>query len=201
MHRAWQDAPHDAREDTRAPMTNSADLAAQRAETIAEGLRWREGHRDSSNMRGLDRIEITVVDGLSYEAHGPGGPPGEMRIGEPIERGGSGVGSSPLSHFLTGAGSCLLNQFVRIGIAERYPLIFLGALVRGEFRREAGGAFERITCTVRAEGSVSADVARHLVERAERLCYVHRTLVRAVEMTTVLIIDGNEAVRRVEGPA
>jgi uncharacterized OsmC-like protein len=47
-----------------------------------------------------------------------------MSVGEPVERGGSGEGTGPLSHFLTGAGSCLLNQFVRIAIAEGYDLAF-----------------------------------------------------------------------------
>lgn len=167
---------------------------------ITDGVRRREEHRDRSAMRGLDRIEIEVIKGLSYDARSRSEPHGPMRIGEPVDRGGDGIGASPLSHFLTGAGACLLNQFVRVSIAEGYPLTFLGASVRGEFGREAGGRFERIACEVRATGSVPIDVAEQLVERAERLCYVHRTLVAAVEMTTVLVLDGREAVRHVEGP-
>jgi uncharacterized OsmC-like protein len=167
---------------------------------ITEGIRRREEHREPSAMRGLDRIEISVLEGLSYEARAEAEPHGTMRVGEPVDRGGDGSGATPLSHFLTGAGACLLNQFVRVSIAEGLPLRFLGTSVRGEFGREAGGRFQRIVCEVRAEGSIDARAAESLMIRAERLCYVHQTLVAAVEMTTVLVVDGHELARHVNGP-
>ena len=167
---------------------------------IAEGIRHREEHRDPATMRGVDRIEITVAEGLSYEARNPHEPDGAMRVGEPIARGGDGSGASPLSHFLTGAGSCLLNQFVRVAITERLPLRFLGASVRGEFRREAGGRIQRIACEVHATGSIDESTAEALMVRAERLCYVHQTLVAAVEMTTTLVVDGRTVAHHVDGP-
>jgi uncharacterized OsmC-like protein len=171
-----------------------------RRQLIVEGIRKREEHRDPATMRGLDRIEVTVLEGLSYEATSPLEPDGRMRIGEPVERGGDGSGASPLSHFLTGVGSCLLNQFIRCSIAQDLPLRFLGASVRGEFRRESGGRFVRIDCEIRADGSIDMGAADSLVTRAERLCYVHQTLVPAVEMTTRLVLDGRELVRHVDGP-
>jgi uncharacterized OsmC-like protein len=167
---------------------------------IAEGIRHREEHRDPATMRGVDRIEITVAEGLSYEARNPHEPDGAMRVGEPIARGGDGSGASPLSHFLTGAGSCLLNQFVRVAITERLPLRFLGASVRGEFRREAGGRIQRIACEVHATGSIDESTAEALMVRAERLCYVHQTLVTTVEMTTTLVVDGRTVAHHVDGP-
>ena len=174
--------------------------AADRDAIIAAGIRRREEHSNPANMRGLDRVEITVQEGLSYEARNPHESDGAMRIGEPVERGGDGSGSSPLSHFLTGAGSCLLNQFVRVAITEALPLRFLGASVRGEFRRETGGRMQRIACEVRATGSIDEAGAAALMARAERLCYVHQTLVAAVEMTTTLVVEGRTVARHVEGP-
>lgn len=171
-----------------------------RAELIANGIRRREEHGGRTAVRGLDRIEISVLEGLSYEARAEAEPHGPMRVGEPVDRGGDGTGATPLSHFLTGAGACLLNQFVRVSIAEGLPLTFLGASVRGEFRREAGGRFQRITCEVRAEGSIDGEAADSLMSRAERLCYVHQTLAASVEMTTVLVVDGRQVGRHVEGP-
>ena len=173
---------------------------ADRREVIANGIRHREEHRDPATMRGLDRVEISVTEGLSYASQNPREPDGRMRVGEPLERGGDGTGATPLSHFLTGAGSCLLNQFVRCAIADGLEIRFVGASVRGEFRREAGGRFERIECEVRAEGSIDTATATTLLARAERLCYVHQTLVRSVEMTTRLVVDGREVTRHVEGP-
>lgn len=184
----------------RPAMSGATPPDAERAAVIADGLRRREQRQDPASMRGLDLIDIEVVDVLTYEAHGRGEPDALMRVGEPVERGGTGAGASPLSHFLTGVGACLMNQVVRVAISEAYPLTVLGTSVRGEFRREAGGAFERIACRLRADGTLTADVARHLVERAEKLCYIHRTLVHAVEMTTILVLNGEEIVRRTDGP-
>lgn len=167
---------------------------------ITEGVRQREERREPVAMRGLDRIEISVIEGLSYEAVSRAEPHGPMHIGEPVDRGGDGTGATPLSHFLTGAGACLLNQFVRVSIAEGLALRFIGASVRGEFRREAGGRFQRIACEVQAEGSIGETAAESLMTRAERLCYVHQTLVAVVEMTTVLVVDGREVGRHVNGP-
>lgn len=173
---------------------------SERLEAIRSGLERREGAHDPTGMRGLERIEIEVVGGLEYEARNPHEPAGSMRIGEPVERGGTGRGSSPLSHFLTGTAACLLNQFVRIGAADGLDLAFDGATARGEFRRESGGAFQRIACEIRASGAIAPADADRLIERAERLCYVHCTLSRVVEMTTILVVDGREEARRTTGP-
>ncbi len=175
-------------------------LTQAQVERIRAGLRTREETADPIGMRGIERIEIEVVGGLAYEARNPHEPAGLMRIGEPVERGGSGIGSSPLSHFLTGTAACLLNQFVRIAAAERYAMDFTGATARGEFRRESGGGFQRITCEIHARGELSDELAQGLVERAERLCYVHCTLSRVVEMTTILVVEDRERARRRAGP-
>jgi uncharacterized OsmC-like protein len=174
-------------------------MTQQQIETIRQGVRVREETQDPARMRGLDRIEIQVNEGLSYTASAVG-EDGAMAIGEPVARGGTGEGNSPLAHFLTGASSCLLNQFVRLAIADGLDLRFTGARVRGEFRRDIGGAFERITTEVLAEGSLAEGAAAALLERAEAFCYVHNTLNRSVRMTTVLLVDGQEAARNVSGP-
>lgn len=176
-------------------------LTHDQVEAIRLGLRRRETSRDPANLRGLDRVEIEVVEGLSYVARNPHEPDGRMVVGEPIERGGTGRGASPLSHFLAGAAACLLNQFIRAAVTEDHPVRFTGARARAEFSRAPGGGFQRISCEVAAEGEMSEATARALVERAERLCYVHCTLARVVEMTTILQVNGRELARRVNGPA
>jgi uncharacterized OsmC-like protein len=172
---------------------------SERHEIIAAGIRRREAMTTSGPIRGLDRVDIRIVDLLAYEAQARG-ERGVMRIGEPVDRGGDGEGSSPLAHFLTGCGACLLNQFVRIAISDGLPLTFGGATVRGEFGREVGGAFERIEVRVEGSGRLERDAADELVRRAERLCYLHQTLVHAVELTTVLVLDGEEAAVHRDGP-
>lgn len=175
-------------------------FSAQQIDRIRDGLRRRETVRDPAGMRAVDNIEIEVREGLSYTARSPAEAEGRMEIGEPVERGGTGRGASPLSHFLTGAGSCLLNQFIRVSVAEGYPLTFAGAQVRGEFRRDPGSGFQRIRCEIRAAGEIDDGTAERLAERAERLCYVHSTLARSIEVTTLLVVNGQERVRRITGP-
>jgi uncharacterized OsmC-like protein len=174
---------------------------AEQIEVIRHGVHERETRVDRAAMRGLYRIQIDVTGGLAYRAHEASEPHAEMVVGEPPARGGSGTGASPLAHFLTGVGSCLLNQFVRVGLADGLDVQFTSTQVRGEFRRESGGAFERIRCRVLADGALSQPDAERLVERAEALCYVHVTLQRAVEMTTILCVGGTDVVTRVSGPS
>jgi uncharacterized OsmC-like protein len=175
-------------------------LTEQQIELIRDGVRKRERPTHASTIRGIDRIEISVEGGLHYRAREVDGQQTVMHIDEPAERGGEGTGNSPLGHFLTGAGACLLNQFVRIAVAEGYDLAFSGARIRGEFSRDAGGAFQRITSEVLADGSLDPATAQRLTERAESLCYIHNTLCRSVEMTTVLHVNGVELVRKTSRP-
>ena len=123
-----------------------------------------------------------------------------MIVDEPPERGGTGSGESPLSHFLTGAGSCLLNQYIRVAVAEGLDVTFTSMNVRGDARRDVSGGFEHIQQELFAEGTVSEDAMARLAERAEGLCYVHNTLKGAVKITTVVHLNGQEVVRRVSNP-
>ena len=175
-------------------------LTDTQIELIRTGVRTREETPHPATFRGIDRVEINVQGGLHYRAREIAGQPMVMHVDEPPELGGEGTGNSPLGHFLTGAAACLLNQFVRIAIAEGYDLTYTRADVRGEFSRVAGGAFERITTDVYADGSLDVATAEKLTERAESLCIVHNTLRHAVRMTTVLYLNGVEAVRKVSQP-
>lgn len=174
-------------------------FTAAQIDGIRAGIDHRRSTTDRAGLRGLDRVEIEVLEGLEYEARNPH-EAGVMRVGEPVARGGTGEGSSPLSLVLTGASSCLMNQFIRSSVADGIPVRFAGASVKGEFSRTVGGGFERITAEFRAEGTLTAEQAQALVETAERLCYIHVTLRQAVRMTTVLIVDGVERARSVTGP-
>jgi uncharacterized OsmC-like protein len=174
-------------------------FTAEQIDGIKAGVQKRRTTTDRAGFRGLDRVEISVLEGLEYEARNPH-EAGVMRIGEPVDRGGLGEGSSPLSLVITGAASCLMNQFIRASVAEDLPIRFLGASVKGEFSRVMGGGFERITAEFRAEGALSNEQAWALVQKAEQLCYIHVTLRQAVQMTTILTVDGIERARSVTGP-
>jgi uncharacterized OsmC-like protein len=169
-------------------------LTPDRAEQIRAGVRARDGKLDPPNLRGLNRIQIDVEDVFRYKARNLR-EPGVMTVDEPEGRGGSGLGSSPLSHFLVGAGSCLLTQFARIAIAEGYDLQFDRAVVRGEFRRDPGHGFESIRCDIYASGQLPSGVADGLVAWAESHCFVYCTLKDVVRMVTVFHLNDQEAAR------
>ena len=175
-------------------------LTSETIETIRKGVRDREAMRDPERLRGLNRIDIEVSEGLAYRATRPGEEGAVMTVDEPPERGGTGTGASPLAHFLTGAGSCLLNQFIRVSIAEGYDLTFTKLNVRAEFRRDVGGGFEHLMQDVFADGTLADEEMGRLAERAEAFCYVHNTLSKAIKITTVVHLNGREVVRRVSEP-
>ena len=175
-------------------------VSPEQKEIIRKGVRAREVAPVAPRIRGLDRIEIDVKDGLSYRARALNGRSSPMKVDEPTERGGTGNGNTPLAHFLAGAGSCLLNQLIRLAITEDYDLQFAKSLVTGEFRRDVGGGFEHITFEIYADGALAEGDAQRLSDRAEALCYVHNTLRKAIKITTILFVNGQEKVRKVSGP-
>ena len=87
-----------------------------------------------------------------------------------------------------------------MAIAESFDLRFTRMNVQGEFRRGVGGGFEHIVREVFAEGSLPPAEIERLAERAEALCNVSNTLKRAVKLTTVVHLNGEEVVRRVSEP-
>ena len=172
----------------------------EQLDTIRQGIEERRLTRDRSWIRALHRIEVQVIQGFSYRAHSAPDPGLTMTIDEPVDRGGTGKGPGPIAHFLTGAATCLLNQFIRVSISRGYDLDFVGMLMRAEFRRDLGGGFEHIACTIEATGSLPHDDAMLLVGQAEELCYVHNTLKRAVRMSTILNVSGLVVATHETGP-
>jgi uncharacterized OsmC-like protein len=175
-------------------------ISQETAETIRKGIEEREHIPNDPSVRGIVRVDIQVSGGLTYHAQTPSEPQFTMIIDEPEERGGGGQGPSPLVYFLTGAATCFLNQFIRLGIARGIDLEFKEMHVRGERERGIGGAFQHIIQEVHAEGSASQQEIEELTTQAEAFCYVHATLRKAVKMTTVVHVNGAEAVRRTSEP-
>ncbi len=175
-------------------------MSTETVEIIRKGVEGREALNDPERIRGIHRIAIEVEEGLRYRATRPAEARFATIVDEPTERGGTGAGEGPLFHFLTGAGSCLLNQYIRVAVAEGLDLTFTSMNVRGDARRDVGGGFEHIVHELFAEGTASEETMAHLAERAEGFCYVHNTLKHAVKLTTVVHLNGKEVVRRVSEP-
>ena len=62
------------------------------------------------------------------------------------------------------------------------------------------GGFEHITQEVFATGTIGGAEMASLAERAEGFCCVHNTLNKAIKMTTVVNLNGEDISRRVSEP-
>lgn len=118
--------------------------------------------RDPERIRGVNRIEITPGEGHSYLAYRPSDERLAMVVDEPPEHGGSGLGASPLAHFLAGIGTCLLNQFIRINFAQRQRLEFVKMTVGGTITATlvAVSRTSRRSCTPQARWTKRASSRR-----------------------------------------
>ena len=76
---------------------------AEAGKLIAASLVEREGLAPASGrVRGLVRVDLDIADGVASVAHHGNHT---MPIDEPIKRGGTDTGASPLAHFLAGVGA------------------------------------------------------------------------------------------------
>lgn len=167
-------------------------FSSERVDVIKSGIETRQ-------TRGRPPITVAIAidagTGLAYRAHRRGLEDQVMLIDEPSRRGGTNTGPAPLTYFVAGLGSCLLNQYIRLAVAWDLDLAFTGATVKGGFSRDVGGSFESFTQEILADGSASKDDIRRLTDSAGDYCYTHATLRQAVPMTTILQLNGTEVAR------
>ncbi len=169
-------------------------------ETVRRSVANQENNTDPEKVRGITRVEIENVEHLTHRARPTTETQFELMIDEPQERGGHDQGPAPLAYFLTGSGACLLNQFIKVNIAQGLGLRFGQVKVKGEFQRKLGGGFQSITQEVYVEGEASEEVIQRLTEKAEAFCYVHNTLRNVVKMTTLVFLNGKEVLVSTSDP-
>ena len=146
------------------------------------------------------RVEIELVEHLTYRAKPTAEPHFEFYVDEPKERGGNDKGPSPITYFLTGAATCLLNQFLRLAITREIPISVSSMLAKGIFERTVGGGFKEIVNELYLEGNILVEELQELAIMAEGYCYIHNTLSKAVLMTTELYLNGEHVATRTAGP-
>ncbi len=175
-------------------------LAPELVKLVRTHVEEREKATDPEGLRRVLRVEIESQDHYSHRAHPAGKPQLEMVVDEPKERGGKDLGPAPLAYFLTGVGTCFLNQLVSVSIAQGIDIRLQRMQVKGEFQRQVGGGFQHITQELFLDGDASEDVMQGLTEKAEAFCFIHNTLRNAVKMTTLIHLNGKEVVRRTSDP-
>jgi len=157
-------------------------------DVVKEGVRKRVEGSDETFIHGAERVDITHVEHLKFEAR-----KGRFRflVDEPGERGGTDKAPNPLAYFLAGAGSCFMMQVTRLAIAEDVQLDQLRLTVLGRFDRRLGGAFLEIVYDIWVESGERAEKIAELIGRAEEMCYAHNTLKKAgLKLVTNVYLNG-----------
>jgi uncharacterized OsmC-like protein len=135
-----------------------------------EGVRKRKAGSDAKFLFGAERVNIAYL-GKEFSAKKV---EFIIPIDESADRGGTNHRPNPLANFLTGCASCLMMRNVRLAFASKISI--------ERFELSAQSHFDRRIA---------------LAKEAERICYVHSTLLRAgVKLRTNLKLDGKQSPRQ-----
>ena len=169
-------------------------------EIIRKGVADRAGVPSPDPFPRVLRVEIEPIEHLTYRARPAAEPQFELYIDEPRERGGNDKGPSPITYFLTGIATCLLNQFLRLAITREIPISVSSMLAKAIFERTVGGGFKEIVNELYLEGNITVEELQGLATMAESYCYIHNTMSKSVLMTTELYLNGTHVATRSAGP-
>ncbi len=153
--------------------------AARFIDDIAEEL------TDPTSLRDWFDAEIDLGGGRSEETRSitvrsSGGLSGEYTVGgidvpfdEPTDVGGSGQAPTPVEHLLGALGSCLTLSVRAMAERDQVEVGEINCQVEG---RPTSGPLEGVTIEMTLETDGSDDDLDRILTKAERACYVERSL-------------------------
>jgi len=157
----------------------------------AQLIKERTEHRyssDSENQKGSVRADLSYIEGMKIQSKIK---EFNLTIDESAEAGGNDNGPNPLSYFLTGACSCLMIQYLRLAIINKYSITKLDITARGHFEMKVKGTFNKIIYDIDLFSDGNDEEIKNLAIDAEDLCFIHNTLIKAkVKMETNLHLNG-----------
>ncbi len=109
---------------------------------------------------------------------------------EPKNRGGEDTAPAPLPYFIAGAASCFLMQCVKVAGYRMIDVDDVEVTCVGRFDRRVGEGFREIVYEVKVKGAEDLAKVREMVSEAERMCFAHRTLSKAVKTRLRLYYNG-----------
>ncbi len=167
-------------------MTDDATLE----HVIKDQAKRRHEGDNEELLIGTERVDLKHLDHLTMEARKRHFT---FLVDEPAERGGTDKAPNPLAYFLAGAVSCLMNMYVTDAIYRGVKLDNLEITIRGHFDRRIGGAFRDVTYDVKISSAASKKQIASLAKEAEKMCFVHNTLMNAgVKMVTKIFLNGEK---------
>lgn len=119
-----------------------------------------------------------------------------LRIDLPIDKGGAGVGFSPMALLLHALGTCLATTLAQILAKQRLRLDAYEVVLDGERADTRPSRYTRIVVEhrLRGEGLSRANVERLVALVEERYCAVAATLQHGLVEQRVVIVDGYSTV-------
>ncbi len=162
-------------------------------ENVRKVLSLRESAGDDGELVLNERIDIQL------DGHGNGPFIVKKRqfsfvVDEPPLRAGRDTGPNPLAYFLGGAATCYLSHFMMQAIDRELPIDDLRTAARGRFdRRAIGGHLVKVVYDIDVQSPAEESQIIEVASRAEKMCYVHNTLVKAgVHVETKVSLNGEE---------
>jgi putative redox protein len=127
--------------------------------------------------------------GTTFESEGGGGA--RLQIDSPVDKGGGGLGHSPMQLLLHALASCMAVTVVQILAKQRLPLESYEIDVRGERAEEPPSPYTHIVVThrLRGEGLTRANLERLVMLVEERYCSVAATLPRGLIEHVIVLTE------------
>ena len=137
----------------------------------------------------VTEASLTWTGGTVFEAEGGGAS--RLQIDSPIEKGGSGLGFSPMQLLLHALAACVAVTVVQILAKQRLTLESYEIGVRGERADQPPSPYTRVVVEhrLRGAGLTRSNVERLVTMVEERYCSVAATLPPGLVEHVVVILD------------
>ncbi len=111
---------------------------------------------------------------------------------EPRDRGGQGLGPSPLSYFLSSLGFCQFVHYAEHAMDHRLRIDSLEMKVEGKASMQRPRRFTDVTYEVRISSPQDEETIKSLARAAAEDCYVTNTLRESCRVKGLIFLNGKK---------
>ena len=111
---------------------------------------------------------------------------------EPKDRGGQGLGPSPLSYFLSSMGFCQFVHYAEHSMDRNLKIDSLEMKVEGKASMQRPRRFTEVAYEVRVTSPESDEAIKSLAKAAADDCYVTNTLKAACKVSGLVFLNGRK---------
>jgi uncharacterized OsmC-like protein len=160
----------------------------------------KEARRREGSRIGTVRVDVARREKKTFDAvYKTEDRAFEIVIDEPAIRGGQSLGPTPLGYFVTGAGACLMMQYVSVLQERPYAIDDIKMMARAHYSAETRD-FKDLIYEIRLTGSASDAEVNSLARQASERCFVENTLAKVVPMKSDIYLNGKKILSLERGP-